>query len=172
MKPGNGCLKTHFHKGTKYYERITCEQELCHDCNATAGQPHHPGCDMERCPICNGQFISCEHLKTATLSIKPIYDPFKAPWRYERRMGYGITIIGKGGTWIAETQDTALARVDPTKALFRASLIASAPDLLEFVKELSNLEMFDYFAHPELALRKKAQKLLKRIYSNYYVRKS
>jgi len=32
----------------------------CHDCNVVHGQPHHPGCDVERCPRCDGQLISCE----------------------------------------------------------------------------------------------------------------
>lgn len=31
----------------------------CHDCNAGDGKYHHPGCDMERCPKCGGQLISC-----------------------------------------------------------------------------------------------------------------
>jgi hypothetical protein len=31
----------------------------CHDCNAAPGGYHHPGCDMERCPACGGQLISC-----------------------------------------------------------------------------------------------------------------
>ena len=31
----------------------------CHDCNVHAGGFHHPGCDMERCPNCKGQLISC-----------------------------------------------------------------------------------------------------------------
>lgn len=31
----------------------------CHDCNVRAGGKHHPGCDMERCPTCGGQLISC-----------------------------------------------------------------------------------------------------------------
>lgn len=31
----------------------------CHDCNVRAGGLHHPGCDMERCPKCSGQLISC-----------------------------------------------------------------------------------------------------------------
>jgi hypothetical protein len=31
----------------------------CHDCNIMRGGKHHPGCDMERCPKCGGQLISC-----------------------------------------------------------------------------------------------------------------
>ena len=31
----------------------------CHDCNVVRGARHHPGCDMERCPKCGGQLISC-----------------------------------------------------------------------------------------------------------------
>lgn len=31
----------------------------CHDCYTPVGGMHHPGCDMERCPRCSGQLISC-----------------------------------------------------------------------------------------------------------------
>ena len=31
----------------------------CHDCNIKHGGYHHPGCDVERCPRCEGQLISC-----------------------------------------------------------------------------------------------------------------
>jgi hypothetical protein len=31
----------------------------CGDCNAPPGGFHHPGCDMERCPDCKGQALSC-----------------------------------------------------------------------------------------------------------------
>lgn len=31
----------------------------CHDCNVEPGGYHHPGCDMEYCPRCHGQLISC-----------------------------------------------------------------------------------------------------------------
>lgn len=32
----------------------------CHDCNIVHGNYHHPGCDVERCPRCGGQLISCD----------------------------------------------------------------------------------------------------------------
>jgi ribosomal protein L44E len=40
-------------------------QLKCHDCDASVGQLHILGCDMETCPICGGQLISCseEHFK-------------------------------------------------------------------------------------------------------------
>jgi len=35
------------------------ENQRCHDCGVMRGGVHHPGCDMERCPKCDGQLISC-----------------------------------------------------------------------------------------------------------------
>lgn len=34
-------------------------QERCPDCGVSLGRVHHPGCDMEQCPKCQGQLISC-----------------------------------------------------------------------------------------------------------------
>lgn len=31
----------------------------CHDCLAVAGEFHVPGCDVEQCPSCGGQAMSC-----------------------------------------------------------------------------------------------------------------
>jgi hypothetical protein len=32
---------------------------VCHDCGALTGQLHHMGCDMEQCPFCLDQRLSC-----------------------------------------------------------------------------------------------------------------
>jgi hypothetical protein len=34
--------------------------QTCHDCGVKEGQLHHRGCDMERCPVCHEQLITCE----------------------------------------------------------------------------------------------------------------
>lgn len=61
MKPGGGCKFTFLiDPAEKEYKRIpNMDAGRCHDCNARLSQIHHIGCDIERCPKCGGQLISC-----------------------------------------------------------------------------------------------------------------
>lgn len=34
--------------------------ERCGDCGALYGHYHHPNCDIERCPKCGWQLLSCD----------------------------------------------------------------------------------------------------------------
>jgi hypothetical protein len=54
----------------------------CHDCGAKEGELHQTGCDMERCPFCGGQLISCDCVYKL-LNI----DNSKGTWAYE----HGLT---------------------------------------------------------------------------------
>lgn len=35
------------------------DKVACHDCAVVKGEFHVPGCDVEECPLCDNQLISC-----------------------------------------------------------------------------------------------------------------
>lgn len=62
-----GCASSEVKCNGKKYKRIRFGDEplskrdaYCHDCNARLGFFHHGGCDVERCPACGGQLVSCD----------------------------------------------------------------------------------------------------------------
>ncbi len=55
-------IEIEFPDGRKLESIELTEQDPCHDCNIRIGKKHHPGCDMEKCPNCKGQLISCDCL--------------------------------------------------------------------------------------------------------------
>jgi hypothetical protein len=62
MNPGVGCTQTVYDDFPDDIprSRMPHDDEVnCHDCGVASGQLHHPGCDAERCPGCQGQAISC-----------------------------------------------------------------------------------------------------------------
>ncbi len=52
---GRDYIRIRYGSETHAYRR-----EHCGDCNTPKGGLHHPGCDVERCPRCLGQSISCD----------------------------------------------------------------------------------------------------------------
>lgn len=61
MKLGNGVSQVYEripYQGTRDAFRVP--NERCHDCGVERGRMHHRKCDMETCPRCLGQLISCE----------------------------------------------------------------------------------------------------------------
>jgi len=36
------------------------DRQECHDCAVIKGELHVPSCDVEECPVCGGQVLSCD----------------------------------------------------------------------------------------------------------------
>lgn len=69
MLTAHGCTEVFVFVNNKFMPRLAYGHDQravgldptsrCHDCNVTWDHLHHPGCDMEECPGCHRQVISC-----------------------------------------------------------------------------------------------------------------
>lgn len=66
----------------------------CHDCGIKHGGWHHPGCDVERCPRCGGQIITCGCLDAPDGVEQPIGLAVEAtPEEEEAHMDYVMGLL-------------------------------------------------------------------------------
>lgn len=83
----------------------------CHDCHVQPGGFHHPGCDVEQCPVCGGQAFWCECVLASVASgpdqASPLSrvatSPAEFTWPPEMTPNSFVWIakaISRGGDWI------------------------------------------------------------------------
>jgi len=60
MEDGTGCTVRAYSIADQEYARVPFSGFLpCHDCGVTRDQLHHLSCDVEECPRCQRQALSC-----------------------------------------------------------------------------------------------------------------
>ncbi len=89
------------------------EKKKCHDCPAEPGELHEPGCDVEQCPVCGFQAISCGHGLNVLDETGEFWDerlPWTGVWSMvEEAVEYGFYVRWEGpmpgGCWTKCTKD-------------------------------------------------------------------
>ena len=67
MTSAISCIVDAFHRNGRRFDMISFGDEpsrrtggdRCGDCGVVRGGWHHPGCDLQRCPACGHQLMSC-----------------------------------------------------------------------------------------------------------------
>ena len=59
MRTARSCTVTQFHRRGLALVLRPFRGQRCGDCGVADGGYHHPGCDLQQCPACSGQLLSC-----------------------------------------------------------------------------------------------------------------
>ena len=79
---------------------MTITNDSCRDCGARPGEFHEPGCDVEQCPYCGGQLISCECRRKPPLDDRMAWTGLWPGVAECREFGwYARMVSGKG--WVS-----------------------------------------------------------------------
>lgn len=102
----------------KWYKRNTTYfdvNDVCHDCGIEnkRGNTHHFGCDIERCPRCKGQMISCNCEESYELSI---YKPKSKP----------DFVVGKNGDIYIENKKLADALIKENETFINKDILSKS----------------------------------------------
>lgn len=116
------------HSSTPAESSPTVSDKPCPDCGVSPGQQHNDWCDVERCPDCGGQLISC--------SCEGEFKMPRLPWTGEwpgllecREFGwYAKLVPGKG--WQSCSKDDPQAHEDLNRLYYDA---VWSPELGRFV---------------------------------------
>ena len=74
--------------------------QRCHDCNVKPGEYHHPNCDMEECPRCGGQLISCHCKVESFVEQVPAPRPVASVKELETVGGFPFRVFEKDAAQI------------------------------------------------------------------------
>src|SRR5690348_12480997 len=103
----------------------TNKSETCPDCKAKPGELHRLGCDVERCPRCGLQLLSCPHHLFGSVQAPP--DEERMPWTGEwpgasecREFGWYAKRNPAGPGWVPCGPDDPGARLDLNRLLEEA----------------------------------------------------
>lgn len=116
MQTATSCTKPYIRVNGKVYLRNTRYHDVnkrCHDCGIVNGNIHHFGCDMERCPRCKGQIISCSCKKGVVLS----------------SLGKRLSAISKVKKKIPHKHKTIISKIRRIKRIPKAPRMPQAPTL-------------------------------------------